>query len=165
MTPILFAPSGEYRQESAFSGVNAVDQKYEFIIMHDGARPLVTPDLINHVLSMLKGTYSADGAIVGHAAIDTLKVIGDGMVVGTPDRSMFWAAQTPQVFRAEILRKAHADALAQGFIGTDDSSLIEHLGGKVLLVDGPRDNIKLTVPEDRALVEAALRSRLSARES
>ena len=164
VTPIVFAPSGEMRQGSAHNGLNAVDDKYEFVIMHDGARPLVTPELISHALSMLKGTYSADGALVGHAAIDTLKVVGDGAVVGTPDRSMFWVAQTPQIFRADVLRRAHTEALAQGFIGTDDSSLVEHLGSKVLLVEGPRDNIKLTVPEDLAVVEAALRSRLSVRE-
>lgn len=164
VTPVVFAAADELRQGSAYNGLAMVDDTYEFIIMHDGARPLVTPELINHALSMLKGTYSADGALVGHAAIDTLKVIGDGAVVGTPDRSMFWVAQTPQVFRADVLRRAHAEALAQGFIGTDDSSLVEHLGSRVLLVEGPRDNIKLTVPEDLPVVEAALRARLNARE-
>lgn len=163
VTPIVFASAGELRQESAFNGLNAVDSKYEFIAMHDGARPLVTPELITHVINMLKGTLDADGAIVGHPAIDTLKVVGNGFVVGTPDRSMFWNAQTPQVFRADILRRAHGEALAQGFIGTDDSSLVERLGGRVLLVNGPRDNIKMTVPEDKGPVEAALRVRLHSR--
>jgi len=160
VTPIEFVSAGDIRQESAFNGVNAVDAGYEFIAMHDGARPLVTPEIIRHTIAMLKGTLDAEGAIVGHPAIDTLKVVGDGVVVGTPDRSMFWIAQTPQVFRADILRRAHVEALSQGFVGTDDSSLVERLGGKVLLVDGPRDNIKVTVPEDIGPVIAALRVRL-----
>lgn len=162
VTPIEFVSSGDIRQESAFNGVNAVDDSYEFIAMHDGARPLVTPQLIRHAIAMLKGTLDADGAIVGHPAVDTLKVVGDGIVVGTPDRSMFWNAQTPQVFRAEILRRAHVEALSQGFVGTDDSALVERLGAKVLLVDGPRDNIKVTVPEDAGPVVAAMKARLGA---
>lgn len=164
VTPIEFVQSGDIRQESAFNGVNAVGDRFPIIAMHDGARPLVTPDLITHSIAMLKGTLDADGAIVGHPAIDTLKVVGDSVVVGTPDRSMFWIAQTPQVFRANVLLRAHVEALSQGFVGTDDSSLVERLGAKVLLVDGPRDNIKVTVPEDKGPVEAALRIRLAARQ-
>ncbi len=165
VTPIEFASAGDLRQESAFNGVGAVPESFEFIAMHDGARPLITPDLIMHAINMIKGTLDADGAVVGHPAIDTLKVVGNGAVVGTPDRSMFWVAQTPQVFRADVLRRAHTAALAEGFVGTDDSSLVERLGAKVLLVNGPRDNIKVTVPEDRGPVEAALQYRLRTREN
>ena len=93
-------------------------------------------------------------------AIDTLKVVEDGVIVGTPDRSVFWNAQTPQVFRTGIYRRAHASALSDGFVGTDDSSLIERLGGKVLIVEGKRDNIKLTVPEDYVLLASAVRTML-----
>lgn len=165
VTPISLVPAGSLRQESAFLGVSAVDPAYEFIVMHDGARPLVTPELIVHAISMVKGTLDADGAIIGHPAVDTLKVVRDRQVVVTPDRSAFWVVQTPQVFRAETLRQAHAYALEDGFVGTDDSSLVERLGGKVLTVNGPRDNIKLTVPEDLGPVQAALRSRLEGREA
>ena len=87
-------------------------------------------------------------------------VVEDGVVVGTPDRSVFWNAQTPQVFRAGIYRRAHASALSDGFVGTDDSSLIERLGGKVLIVEGMRDNFKLTVPEDYVLLASAVRTML-----
>ena len=72
---------------------------------------------------------------------------------------MFWNAQTPQVFRAGIYRRAHASALSDGFVGTDDRSLIERLGGRVLVVEGKRDNIKLTVPEDYLMLVAAVRER------
>jgi 2-C-methyl-D-erythritol 4-phosphate cytidylyltransferase len=160
VTPIQMVFSGEIRQESSMAGIAAVPESYEQIAIHDGARPLVTPELIMHAISTLKGNLDADGVLVGHPAIDTLKVVGDGVVIGTPDRSMFWVAQTPQVFRADICRRAFSAAMAEGFVGTDDSSLIERIGGKVMLVAGPRDNIKVTVPEDMAPAAAMLAARI-----
>ncbi len=156
VTPIVVAPAGPTRQESAFSGLEYVPENYEFVVMHDGARPLITPQLVEHTIATVKGNIDSDGAVVAHPAIDTLKVVENGVIVGTPDRNVFWNAQTPQVFRAGILRRAHAAALSDGFVGTDDSSLIERLGGRVLVVEGPRDNMKLTVPEDYRLLEAAV---------
>ncbi|MBR0404237.1 MAG: 2-C-methyl-D-erythritol 4-phosphate cytidylyltransferase [Eggerthellaceae bacterium] len=156
VTPVMVAPAGPTRQESAFSGLEYVPEEFEFVVLHDGARPLVTPDLIQHTIAIVKGNLDCDGAVVGHPAIDTLKVVENGVIVGTPDRNVFWNAQTPQVFRSGIYRRAHAAALSDGFVGTDDSSLIERLGGRVLVVQGPRDNLKLTVPEDYKLLEAAV---------
>lgn len=156
VTPVVVAPSGPTRQESAFSGLEYVPEEYEFVVLHDGARPLVKPTLIAHAIATVKGNIDCDGAVVAHPAIDTLKVVENGVIVGTPDRNVFWNAQTPQVFRSGIYRRAHAAALSDGFVGTDDSSLIERLGGHVLVVEGPRDNLKLTVPEDYRLLEAAV---------
>lgn len=158
-TPIVVAAAGSTRQESAFSGLELVPDEFEYVVMHDGARPLISADLIAHTIATLKGNIDADGAVVAHPAIDTLKVVENGVIVGTPDRSVFWNAQTPQVFRAGIYRRAHASALSDGFVGTDDSSLIERLGGRVLVVEGKRDNIKLTVPEDYLMLVAAVRER------
>lgn len=158
-TPIVVAAAGSTRQESAFSGLELVPEEFEYVVMHDGARPLISADLIAHTIATLKGNIDADGAVVAHPAIDTLKVVENGVIVGTPDRSVFWNAQTPQVFRAGIYRRAHALALSDGFVGTDDSSLIERLGGRVLVVEGKRDNIKLTVPEDYLMLVAAVRER------
>ena len=158
VTPIALAPAGGSRQESAFSGLEFVPEEYEYVILHDGARPLVSPDLIAHTINTLKGMVDADGAIVATPAVDTLKVVEGGSIVGTPDRRVFWNAQTPQVFRSGVYRRAHASALRDGFVGTDDSSLIERLGGKVLVVEGKRDNIKLTVPEDYLMLSAAVDS-------
>lgn len=158
-TPIVVAAAGSTRQESAFSGLDLVPEEFEYVVMHDGARPLISADLIAHTIATLKGNIDADGAVVAHPAIDTLKVVENGVIVGTPDRSVFWNAQTPQVFRAGIYRRAHASALSDGFVGTDDSSLIERLGGRVLVVEGKRDNIKLTVPEDYLMLVAAVRER------
>ena len=158
-TPIVIAAAGSTRQESAFSGLELVPEEFEYVVMHYGARPLFSADLIAHTIATLKGNIDADGAVVAHPAIDTLKVVENGVIVGTPDRSVFWNAQTPQVFRAGIYRRAHASALSDGFVGTDDSSLIERLGGRVLVVEGKRDNIKLTVPEDYLMLVAAVRER------
>lgn len=110
-TPIVVAAAGSTRQESAFSGLELVPEEFEYVVMHDGARPLISADLIAHTIATLKGNIDADGAVVAHPAIDTLKVVENGVIVGTPDRSVFWNAQTPQVFRAGIYRRAHARAL------------------------------------------------------
>ena len=163
-TPVIMAPSGPSRQESAFSGLEYVPEEYEFVIIHDGARPLVSPELINHTINMVKGNLDCDGAVVGHPAVDTLKVVENGVIMGTPDRSVFWNAQTPQCFRSGIYRRAHAAALSDGFMGTDDSSLIERLGGRVLTVQGKRDNIKLTVPEDLEILAAGVANRQVSKE-
>lgn len=108
------------------------------------------------MLAQVKGNPDCDGAVAGHPSIDTLKVVSKGVIQGTPDRRVFWNAQTPQAFRAGILRRAHASALSDGFVGTDDSSLLERLGATVLMVES-RDTIKLTRPEDYAAIEANLK--------
>ena len=153
---VLFAPGGPTRQASVASGLALVPDDATFVVVHDGARPLVTPGLIAATLSALEDDPSADGAIVGQPAIDTLKVVDGHAIVQTADRTRFWAVQTPQTFRAPMLRSAYERALVDGFLGTDDASLVERAGGRVVVVDGPRDNIKVTVAEDLALVEAAL---------
>lgn len=84
VTPIVMAPAGSIRQESAFSGLELVPEEYEFVMLHDGARPLITKELIEHTISTLKGNIDCDGALVGHPSIDTLKVVENGVVVGTP---------------------------------------------------------------------------------
>lgn len=160
VTPVTMAPAGAIRQESSFAGISKVPDTFEYIAVHDAARPLVSPELIGHAISAVLGNLYADGAVVGYPAIDTLKIISDQGIIGTPDRSAFWVAQTPQVFRSDVLRRAHATALTEGFVGTDDSSLVERIDGNVVLVTGPRNNIKLTTPEDQLAIEAGLAWRL-----
>jgi 2-C-methyl-D-erythritol 4-phosphate cytidylyltransferase len=160
VTPVVMVPSGTIRQESSFAGINRVPENFEFIAIHDAARPLVTPELISHAINAVRGNLDADGAVVGYPAIDTIKIVSGDGILGTPDRSAFWVAQTPQVFRSEVIREAHATALAEGFVGTDDSALVERINGKVVLVKGPRNNIKITVPEDRIATEAGLALRM-----
>lgn len=159
--PLTFAPSGASRQASVASGLAAAPADANIILVHDGARPLVTPAIVAATIGALEEDPSADGAVIGQPAIDTLKIADGSVIVRTPDRSKYWAAQTPQTFRAAALRAAYARADEEGFVGTDDSALVEHNGGRVLLVEGPRDNIKVTVAEDIALVEATLAFRAS----
>jgi 2-C-methyl-D-erythritol 4-phosphate cytidylyltransferase len=163
-TPVTFAPSGPSRQASVASGIAAAPVDADILLVHDGARPLVTPQIVASTISALHDDPTAVGVAVGQPAIDTLK-IADGLVITeTPDRSKYWAVQTPQTFRADALRAAYALAEADGFIGTDDAAVVEHAGGRVLLVEGPRDNIKVTVAEDVALVEATLAFRAAGEE-
>ena len=155
-TPVLFAAGGATRQASVASGLELVPEEAAFVAVHDGARPLVTLDAIAKTLQALDEDSDVDGAIVGYPVVDTLKLVDGRAITQTADRARFWAVQTPQTFRAAALKAAYASARAEGFLGTDDASLVERAGGRVLVVDGPRDNIKVTVAEDLALVEAAL---------
>ena len=106
-----------------------------------------------------------DGVVCGQPAIDTLKIVDGNRIVETPPRSMYWAAQTPQIFKLDVVRRAHEEAIRQGFVGTDDSSLVERMGGCVMCVESPRDNLKVTLPEDLRPVTAILLGRMSDAES
>lgn len=164
-TPVTFADSGATRQDSTRAAVAAVPEGFEYVAIHDGARPLITTEAINGAISMLFDTDGVDGVVCGQPAIDTLKIVEGARIRETPPRSMYWAAQTPQVFSVDAMRRAHDRALAEGFVGTDDSSLVERAGGTVLCVQSPRDNLKVTVPEDLRPVTAILLGRMSDAES
>jgi len=155
-TPIVFAASGRTRQESVASGLAAVPSDTEIVLVHDGARPLLRPETATGALEMLEAHPRIDGVVVGHPSVDTLKNVEGGHIVDTPDRSRIWAVQTPQVFRAGALRSAHESAQRDGYLGTDDAALVERNGGAVMVFEGPRDNIKITVPEDQAFAEVVL---------
>ncbi len=159
-TPVSFAPAGETRQDSTRSGLEAVPSACAFVAIHDGARPLITPELIEHAMAVLRDTDGADGVVCGQPAVDTLKLVDeDAVIQGTPPRSSYWTVQTPQIFTVEALRRAEEAARAEGFVGTDDASLVERAGGRVLCVESPRDNLKVTLPEDLPLVEFLLGQR------
>ncbi|MBY4797413.1 2-C-methyl-D-erythritol 4-phosphate cytidylyltransferase [Collinsella sp. AGMB00827] len=160
-TPISFADSGETRQDSTRAAVEAVPEGFRYVAIHDGARPLITTEAINRAISVLLDTSAAAGVVCGQPAIDTLKIVEGSRICETPPRSMYWAAQTPQIFGIDAIRQAHAQALADGFVGTDDSSLVERMGASVLCVQSPRDNLKVTVPEDLRPVTAILLGRMS----
>ncbi len=150
-------PGGDTRQESVAAGLRAISEDASIVAVHDGARPLVTESIFTEAIAALRSDGSADGVVVGHPAVDTLKTVDAGRTVtGTPDRASLWVAQTPQVFRTRVLRHAHEAADASGFVGTDDASLVERAGGVVRMVEGPRHNIKVTVPEDLVFAAALL---------
>ena len=165
LVPLTVVAGGQTRQDSVAAGLAAVPESVPLVLVQDGARPLLTPELVSKSIAALIADVDAVGAVVGHPSVDTIKLAENGAVASTPDRSRYWAVQTPQVFRSAALREAYALAATEGFVGTDDSSLVERAGGRVLLVEGPRDNIKVTVPEDLALVEAVLGRMASGGES
>lgn len=152
---VVFATGGETRQDSVSSGLEELST--EAVVVHDGARPFAAASLVREVIAALE---DHDGAIAAMPADETLKKVVDGHIETTVDRTGLWRAQTPQAFKTDVLRSAHARARDDGFIGTDDASLIERYGGTVAIVQGPRSNIKLTYPEDFALAEAILRGGL-----
>jgi 2-C-methyl-D-erythritol 4-phosphate cytidylyltransferase len=134
---------GQTRSESVRCGLIAVPDDAEIIVVHDGARPFASPHLYRSVIAAVRA--GADAAVPGLSVGDTIKVVDDAMtVVATPDRSTLVAVQTPQAFAAGRLRAAHAGESE----GTDDASLVEVLGGRVVVVPGEPDNRKITVSDD-----------------
>jgi 2-C-methyl-D-erythritol 4-phosphate cytidylyltransferase len=126
------------------------------VLVHDAARPLVTPRIIRDCLAGLVG---ADAAIAAVRITDTIKEADGDRVTGTLDRSRLWAVQTPQVFRREVLERALSLDEAALAAATDDASLVESLGGRVRLVECPRENLKVTTPDDLRLAELLLAAR------
>ena len=155
------AAAGATRQDSVLSGLMAVPRELDYVAIHDGARPLVEVDAIEKCLLAVRANKQVQGAICAARTTDTLKVVDEsGRIVGTTDRSQYWCALTPQCFARTTIIAAHEKALLQGFVGTDDASLVEHAGGCVVVVESPHDNIKVTVPEDLAIAEATLAARM-----
>lgn len=155
-TPVRFADSGASRHESVVSGMSQVPAELELVAVHDGARPLLRPETVAGAIALLEASPDADGVVVGHPSIDTVKHVDGGRITSTPDRSTIWMAQTPQILRIPAFSRAISSAEERGFVGTDDASVLEQFGGTVLMFEGPRDNIKITVAEDIALAEAVL---------
>ena len=140
-------PGGERRQDSVAVGLSRL-RDCHWVVIHDGARPLVTEDLIRRGLAEAEETGAAVAAV---PVTDTIKVAGDDRIVqDTPLRDDLWAVQTPQVFRFDIITEAYRRAKAEV---TDDASLLEQSGYRVKLYMGAYDNIKVTVPSDLAVAE------------
>ncbi len=138
---------GPTRASSVRRGLAAVPENADVVVVHDAARPLASRELFRAVVEAV--VAGADGAIPGIAVADTVKRVRNGRVVETLDRSELVAVQTPQAFRAEALRRAHAASPE----ATDDAGLLEALGLSVAVVPGEYHNLKLTSPEDLAIAE------------
>jgi 2-C-methyl-D-erythritol 4-phosphate cytidylyltransferase len=144
---------GASRSESVRNALAAAPEA-RTVVVHDAARPLVTRELVSACLDALLGV---DGAIAAAPVADTVKeAYPDGTVLRTLDRSRLWAVQTPQVFRAQSLRRALEVDEAALAAATDDASLIEAAGGTIRLVEAPVENFKVTTAADLARAEAAL---------
>ncbi len=144
---------GDTRTDSVRNAILALPHDVDIIAVHDAARPLVTQAMISECIDI---AAEGRGAVAGRPAVDTIKRVDkQGRVVDTPSRVAMWHAHTPQVFPADLLRRAYEGAGS----GTDDSALVESVGGKVQMVDGGSTDIKLTRPEDIPIAEAILAAR------
>ncbi|MBB3870008.1 2-C-methyl-D-erythritol 4-phosphate cytidylyltransferase [Parageobacillus toebii NBRC 107807] len=145
---------GKERQHSVYNGLKAV-KNGDIVLIHDGARPFVT---IEHIHELVKEAKEHGAAIPAVRVKDTIKKARDQFVEETVERSSLWAVQTPQAFHVSLVLRAHEQAQKDGYIGTDDASLVERIGGKVKIVEGDYRNIKLTTPDDLLFAEAILSS-------
>jgi len=154
-TRVRFADGGRSRQESVENALALVAADVDLVAVHDAVRPLITVELIDQAVEQA----SRDGAVIlGIPAVDTVKRVDQKVVHATLPREMIMLAQTPQVFKAELLRRAYEQARTDGFAGTDEASLIEHLGEDVHVMLGSTRNLKITRPQDLALAEFYLRA-------
>ena len=148
---------GATRQESAMSGLEAVDPKTDFIAIHDGARCLITSEIIDNVI---REAYHTGAAAAAERAVDTVKYAANDLTIeNTIDRDHVWLMKTPQIFTANLYRAAVYSAFKEGAAVTDDCMLAERLGFKVRVVDCGHENIKLTYAVDRVIAEAILTER------
>jgi len=147
---------GATRQESVRLGLGAIEGTDDVVVVHDAARPLVTAEIIDAMCDIPAGMA---GLVTAVPVTDTIKQAERGSVVKTLDRDEYIAVQTPQSFALTALVEAHREAVRTGFAGTDDSSLVERMGGRVGLMNGSRENIKVTYPVDVVMAEAILKER------
>jgi 2-C-methyl-D-erythritol 4-phosphate cytidylyltransferase len=156
--PVRCTMGGSRRQDSVALGVARCGDDCDVILVHDAARPLVTPDLFD-ACARAAGTHGA--AIVAAPVTDTLKRVADGTILETVPRDALWGAQTPQGFRRELLVDTIATTATSGGAFTDEASMFEACGIPVTIVPGPRTNIKVTHPEDLDIVRALLEHRIA----
>ncbi len=160
--PLEIVEGGEHRQDSVANALRALAaDPGDIVLVHDAVRPFITPEIIGNVIHAVE---KHQAAIAGWPAVDTVKQVertADGAIIkATIPRASIVMAQTPQGFRYDILRKAFDQAAVDGFVGTDEASLIERSGVPVSVVMGSPKNIKITTPADMELAEFYLRNSL-----
>ena len=149
---------GSTRQESVYNGLQALPETAQKVLIHDGARCLITPALFDSCADSIR---HIQGLIAAVPVKDTIKVVNEnGIIQSTPQRSQLWAAQTPQAFDVKLLKESHKKALDLGWEVTDDAALFEKCGLPVQIVPGEETNLKVTTPQDLAIAEFILRSRV-----
>ena len=155
---VHFIPGGATRQESVYKGLQALPAVAERVLIHDGARCLVTPALIDRCAAEI---LSCPGLIAAIPVKDTIKVVDPitQLITSTPDRHHLWAAQTPQGFAVEQLTHCHNEGVRQGWEVTDDAALFEQCKLPVKIVEGEESNLKVTTPMDLAIAAFILRQR------
>lgn len=154
---IQLIPGGSSRQESVRRLLERVPDDAQLVLIHDGARPLITPELLEQAIAE---TRVWKATVLAVPVKDTIKSANDTLQIEkTISREQLWAIQTPQTFERSVIQEAHQRASQEGFIGTDDAALVERMGVRVKIVMGSYDNIKITTPEDLIVAEALLKSR------
>lgn len=155
--PVELIPGGSTRQESVYNGLQALPVNAQQVLIHDGARCLATPNLLN---ACAEAIHHCPGLIAAVPVKDTIKVVDqNGIIQSTPDRQQLWAAQTPQGFNVQLLKQCHAQGVRQGWEVTDDAALFEKCGLEVHIVQGEETNLKVTTPQDLAIAEFILSQR------
>ena len=148
---------GKERQDSVLNALTGLKGNFSIVMIHDGARPFLTKDMIERGLDELDGF---DGVVVGMPPKDTIKETEHGFVQSTLNRDSLWAIQTPQFFPVQVISAAYERAYRERYYSTDDAALVERYGGRVKVIKGSYSNIKITTPEDLAFAELLLSQRL-----
>jgi 2-C-methyl-D-erythritol 4-phosphate cytidylyltransferase len=155
--PVEFIAGGDTRQESVYNGLQGLPQDAQQVLIHDGARCLATPNLLDRCAVAIQ---KFPGLIAAVPVKDTIKVVDEnGIIQSTPNRSQLWAAQTPQGFDVKLLKQCHEQGVKQGWEVTDDAALFEKCGYQVHIVEGEETNLKVTTPQDLAIAQFILEHR------
>jgi 2-C-methyl-D-erythritol 4-phosphate cytidylyltransferase len=151
---VKIAIGGKTRQDSVYSGLQNISEDNNIISIHDGVRPFVKSGQIDQSIKMCE---NYDGVVLAIPCVDTLKKVEDFVIVDTVDRGNIWQVQTPQTFRREVIIEAFKKARQDNFTGKDEASLVERLGAKIGVIEGSRENIKITLHNDLKLAEAIIK--------
>jgi 2-C-methyl-D-erythritol 4-phosphate cytidylyltransferase len=150
----MVVQGGKERQYSIYNALKHVKEEIELVAVHDAVRPFVRVELIEECCRV---AVNVGGAVLGVPAKDTIKKVNtDRRITETPDRAFLWQAQTPQIFQRQLLMDAYESAITHEFVGTDDASLVERIGGQIEMVEGDRENLKITYPVDLKIAELIL---------
>ena len=155
-------PGGVTRQESVYQGLKSIKKDHDLVVIHDGARPFVRGQMIEKSIDLID---SYDGVIIAVQVIETIKrASGPKIIVDeTVNREEYWIVQTPQTFRLGYIKALYQRAEAEGLMVTDDAAIVEHYGGKIKIIPGSRENIKITTSVDLALAEVLSRKQYGTR--
>lgn len=147
---------GDERQTSVYKGLKGCSNNTLIVAIHDGVRPLISPEKISESIKLC---LQKKAVILAVPIKDTIKRVEDGSVITTLDREKLWLVQTPQVFEYKLILDAYEKASEDGFVGTDDSALVERLGYEVTVLEGEYENIKITTAEDLVIAEKLLETK------
>lgn len=156
---VRLVEGGSTRTASVAAGLKECFDSTDFVLVHDGARPLVRSEWIDAAVELLRTGGPRDGLVFAAPSTDTIKLVQEGAIIETPSRDSFFRAETPQLFAFKTLLEAYRRAAVDGFIGTDDAAVVERVGGRVEIFETPGMNLKITTKADLDLAEAELRRR------